>query len=111
MGVYQNNVLLSYIWEYSMFQEIKIKFVDDERTNFKVLTRKPKTKKRRIVKKWFKRYGALVADTKGCSIVGYSSDEESGGMKIYAIAHPLAKKNLEKMNEMNDGNQPRFTWD
>ena len=112
MGVYQDNVpSFSLITEGSMFKRISVTFVDDERTNIKVMTRKPKTKKKRIVKKWFKRYGALVADTKSCAVVGFShGNSDDGSVVVFAVAHPLAKKHMEKLNEMNDGNQPMFTW-
>ena len=110
MGVYQEKIPFCLLLENYMFKEIKINFVDDNRTNYKVLKKKPKTRKKRIVKKWFKKYSVSIPDTKGCSIIGYAATDD-GGMVVFAVAHPLAKESMEKMNSMNDGNQPFFTWD
>lgn len=91
-----------------MFKTILIKFCDDERTNIRICKNRPKTRKKRIVKKWFKKFSYLVPDTTGCAIVGYKPTEN--GLEIKAVAHPDARPFMEDMNLKNDGNQPLFVF-
>ncbi len=92
-----------------MFKEVRVKFSEEYRTTITVLKRKPKTKKKRILKKWFKKFSVTIPDVKGCDITGYETKD--GKMVVHVTAHPMAKPYMEKMNSMNDGNQPFFTWE
>ena len=91
-----------------MFKNILVKFVDDERTTILVHTIKPKTKKKRIVEKWMKKFSYRVPDTTGCAVVGHKPTED--GLEIFAVAHPEAKPFMIDMNNKNDGNQPKFIF-
>lgn len=92
-----------------MFKKIMVKFVDDKRTNRLIAGKqKPKTKKKRIVKKWLKKYMRSIPDTTGCAVVGYNPTED--GVEIFAVAHPNARPFMEEMNKYNDGKQPVFVF-
>lgn len=92
-----------------MIKKIIVKFVDDETTKILICKRKPKTKKKRIVNKWIKKFSYRIPDTSGCSIKGHCISED-GGLIVYAVAHPDAKPFMEIMNLDNDGNQPVFEF-
>ena len=91
-----------------MFKKIMVKFVNDERTTLLICKKKPKTKKKRIVNKWIKKFSYRIPDTSGCSVVGQNPTED--GLEVFAIAHPEAKPFMEGMNKNNDGKQPLFVF-
>lgn len=89
-----------------MFKEIRVKFVDSRETYVTVYFRLPKTKKKRIVNKWKKKFNYRTPDLKGCHV--YRVDGEI----LYAFAHPKAKHKMEHMNAAGEGtNNPRFVWE
>ena len=64
----------------------------------------PKTKKKRIVKKWGKMPDNLkVRPRKDLAITGIMPD----GI-IVAVGHPTMKSKLEELNLYGDENSPRF---
>ena len=88
----------------TVMEIIKVKFEDSIKTNKVMCDRKPRTKKKRIVKKWIKKYGYKVPITNECLI--YSMDE---GI-VHVLAHPLVREKMVYMNGINDGSQPIFVF-
>lgn len=92
-----------------MFKEIRVKFIDDiNKTYVPVYFRLPRTKKKRIVKKWKKKFHYMTPDLKGCNV--YKTD--IGNRLVYAIAHPKAKIKMQEMNAAGVGtDNPKFVWE